>query len=189
MSLMQSIRDSEPEISAAASLASPEKISPPKNSLPEISPCPTCRGIVFWESIYRDGVFRCEVCEVPPSPRMIGRRIGVGGRPGDTHPGGTAGVVEGGGGVATGPGESAPDSDEAREARLRANQASGNVTGNDWADARRRGRLSTLVESRGEIEDDDGRVIGGTSAVGYPQFVNLRFSRSSEWQGMAAVQK
>lgn len=56
-------------------------------------------------------------------------------------------------------------------ARLAANQASGNVTGNDWADARRRGRLVELQEYRKEEKDEDGEVTGGVSVVGYAKFL------------------
>lgn len=35
-------------------------------------PCPTCNSHLAWESIYRDGVLRCDQCEPSPSPAMIG---------------------------------------------------------------------------------------------------------------------
>lgn len=35
-------------------------------------PCATCNSHLAWESIYRDGVLRCDQCSPPPSPAMIG---------------------------------------------------------------------------------------------------------------------
>jgi hypothetical protein len=35
-------------------------------------PCPTCNSHLAWESIYRDGVLRCDQCELAPSAAMVG---------------------------------------------------------------------------------------------------------------------
>lgn len=38
--------------------------------------CKKCGGRFFWESIYLDGVHRCEFCDAPPTPEIIGRWVG-----------------------------------------------------------------------------------------------------------------
>lgn len=53
-------------------------------------PCRTCGSYLAWESIYRDGILRCDQCHPAPSPAMIGRWWGLdvvsgdGGDSGDT---------------------------------------------------------------------------------------------------------
>jgi hypothetical protein len=43
----------------------------------EIGPCPTCGCPLAWESIYRDGVKKCEQCHPPPSRRIVGERLAI----------------------------------------------------------------------------------------------------------------
>lgn len=41
--------------------------------LPDDTPfkiCP-CGSSIFWLSVYLDGIFRCAVCEPPPSDRLV----------------------------------------------------------------------------------------------------------------------
>jgi hypothetical protein len=43
----------------------------------EIGPCPTCGCPLAWESIYRDGVKKCEQCHPAPSRRIVGERWAI----------------------------------------------------------------------------------------------------------------
>jgi len=43
----------------------------------EIGPCPTCGCPLAWESIYRDGVLKCEQCHPAPSRRIVGERWAI----------------------------------------------------------------------------------------------------------------
>ena len=85
---------------------------------------------------------------------MVGRRLACGAGPDHQPPGGTPAAVDHGSVV-----------DHA--AILASNLASGNVTGNDWADSRRRGRLAELVK---EFDMKTGNL----AATGYPKYVNQR---------------
>jgi hypothetical protein len=40
-------------------------------------PCPTCGCPLAWESIYRDGVKKCEQCHPAPSRRIVGERWAI----------------------------------------------------------------------------------------------------------------
>lgn len=168
MGLMQKIRKSE---SADAFSSRPTTPALAENSLPNLTPCLTCHGSIFWESIYRDSVYRCEACEPAPSSRMIGRRLSCGYGQDHQPPGGTSAAADDGGGRST----LADDSPEALATRLASNLASGNCTGNDWADSRRRGRLMELIEVR-RVHAATGEI---HEAIGYPKFVNQRFSMSN----------
>lgn len=57
-------------------LGSEKKTAPKKKNEPATQNCAWCAGSRFWESIYLDGILRCEVCDPPPVEDMIGRRIG-----------------------------------------------------------------------------------------------------------------
>lgn len=41
------------------------------------APCAICGCPVAWESVYRDGKLRCEICDPPPSTALVGRRVTV----------------------------------------------------------------------------------------------------------------
>jgi hypothetical protein len=43
----------------------------------EIGPCPACGCPLAWESIYRDGVLKCEQCHPAPSRRIVGERWAI----------------------------------------------------------------------------------------------------------------
>lgn len=58
----------------AKAMAVPEQVVAIDHPVPSTPacPCPTCNSHLAWESIYRDGVLRCDQCEPSPSPAMIG---------------------------------------------------------------------------------------------------------------------
>jgi hypothetical protein len=41
------------------------------STLPALTHCDICFHTGLWESIYRDGIFRCEICEPPPDDVMF----------------------------------------------------------------------------------------------------------------------
>lgn len=47
-----------------------------ENQTTEKKSCEKCGCPDLWESIYGDGVLRCDLCEPAPTPGVVGRRIG-----------------------------------------------------------------------------------------------------------------
>lgn len=87
MGLLTKIRD-QPEQSSSNMLTSPplpplpQPSPPPAVAVPSRetsldcdgpSPCKICHSPLFWESIYRDGNFRCVICEPAPTRGIVGR--------------------------------------------------------------------------------------------------------------------
>ncbi len=66
-------------VSAVRSAAIEPVVQPssPRTATKNISSCEICTGKIFWESIYRDGVFRCAKCEPAPGLEFVGRWIGL----------------------------------------------------------------------------------------------------------------
>lgn len=42
-----------------------------------LDPCEKCGCTFFWQSIYGDGIFRCQDCERPPMARFVGSRFNL----------------------------------------------------------------------------------------------------------------
>jgi hypothetical protein len=81
----------------------PQEISQPSplpSPLPSPELCDICEAAIRWQSIYRDGVWRCPECEPWPSRRLVGRLIILGSF--DASQGGPAWIDEQGNRVASG---------------------------------------------------------------------------------------
>jgi hypothetical protein len=74
--------------------------SPLPSLLPSPELCDICEAAIRWQSIYRDGVWRCPECEPWPSRRLVGRLIILGSF--DASEGGPAWIDEQGNRVASG---------------------------------------------------------------------------------------
>jgi len=74
--------------------------SPLPSPLPSPELCDICEAAIRWQSIYRDGVWRCPECEPWPSRRLVGRLIILGSF--DASEGGPAWIDEQGNRVVSG---------------------------------------------------------------------------------------
>lgn len=63
-----------PRVPGAEPMPVPREVLDRSN---EIGPCPTCGCPLAWESIYRDGIKKCEQCYPPPSRRIVGERWAI----------------------------------------------------------------------------------------------------------------
>ncbi len=70
MGMMSQILQGEKK--TAVAVAEPKPAAADVNQV-----CPICGCPDLWESIYADGVLRCDLCEPAPTPSIVGRRIGL----------------------------------------------------------------------------------------------------------------
>ena len=76
MGQLSQIRESRRKSQEEARSAIPADQRSEPSPAATITPCPRCSGSSYWESIYQDGVLRCDTCEPAPTEEIVGRRVG-----------------------------------------------------------------------------------------------------------------
>ena len=77
MGLMSQILQSEPKKFQLPAKIENRIEKSTEKPIAEKTACEKCGCPDLWESIYADGVLRCDLCEPAPTPDIVGRRVGL----------------------------------------------------------------------------------------------------------------